>query len=145
MIKIQTARLIIYSDASILDGMLVFPQTKRKEIDLLEIKPHQPQTTGFAIYLKDDNTKPVGQFGFRHDRYENELEYGTNEPYRRKGYMREAMEAFIPWFFQNTSSTIIYGIIAEGNVASENLALEVGFKRTGKCIGGSPLYSITRP
>lgn len=145
MIEIETTRLLIKSDASVIDGMLMFPQTERKEIVLSEIEPYKPQTSGFAIYLKNDKTQLVGQFGFRNDRYENELSYGTNEPYLRKHYMWEAMEVFIPWFFQNTSAIIIYGIISEGNVASENLALKIGFKRTGKCTGGSPLYSITRP
>ena len=64
MIVIETARLRIYSDASTIDGMLVFPQTERDEINLLDIKPHQPETDGFAIYLKNDNTQLVGQFGF---------------------------------------------------------------------------------
>lgn len=145
MIEIETARLRLYSDASVIDGVLVFSQKEQKDIDLTQIEPHKSQTSGFAICLKYDNTQQVGQFEFSNKRYENELSYGTNEPYRRKHYMQEAMEVFIPWFFQNASSTIIYGIIAEGNVASKNLAQKVGFRRIGLCTGGSPLYSITKP
>jgi len=145
VIVIETERLRIYSDASIINNTLVFPQAEREEINLLDLKQNRPEMNAFAIRLKNDNTQLVGQFGFKNERYENELSYHTNEPYRRKHYMQEAMEAFIPWFFQNTSATVIHVIIAEGNVASENLAKKVGFIRTGKCSGGSPLFLISRP
>lgn len=69
MIKIETARLRIYSDASVIDGVLVFPKKEQKDIDVTQLEPRQSQTSGFAIYLKDDNTQQVGQFGFSNERY----------------------------------------------------------------------------
>lgn len=144
IIELLTDRLIIRSDALIVDGNIAFPPQKHV-IDILNMKTLRKEDGGFAFYLRSNPSIQAGQFVFRNDRYEYEISYETNPPYRRQHYMQEALETFIPWFFDNTTANAIYGIIDENNESSEKLAMKIGFKHTGICYGGSPVYILNRP
>ena len=141
MIRIETKRLIIKSDASLYNGEIVFPA--RGAIDIFNIDTRN-EKSGFAMFLKDDPSIQVGQFGFRHTHYPYELLYQTNEGFRRKHFMWEAMEAFLDWFFSNVKVDNIYGIIAEGNIPSFGLAYKLGFEDTGDFFSGSKVLSISK-
>lgn len=144
MMELESERLVICSDAYIDNGQIAFPPITRT-VNIFDLSPHRTEEDAFAIYLKNDRTVKIGQFGFRDDRYAYELSYHTNESYRRNHYMQEAMECFIPWFFENVNVDAIYGIIACGNVASKQLAEKVGFIEAGTHNGGSPVYILKRP
>lgn len=141
MLEIVTKRLVIKSDASVLEGEIVFPPTPPLDILNIDIRNER---NGFAIYLKENPSIQVGQFGFRNDRYPYELAYETIEEYRRNHYMQEAMEAFIDWFFKNVKVDCLYGIIASGNIPSFKLAMKLGFEETGKTYGQSKLFKLSK-
>ena len=53
MTEIQTERLILKTNCTVVDGQLVFPE-KPSITPLLDIKPAKAEDSGFAIYLKTD-------------------------------------------------------------------------------------------
>lgn len=136
MIKIETKRLIIKTNLCAGKGELVYPQNPQDRLSLLDLKPLETEDTGFAVYLKSDESTEIAHFSFRDDRKDYELCYGTKEEYRQKGYLYEALSSFFHWFFIDIGIEAVYGLIGDDNTASINLAIKLGFQpcsRDGSC------------
>ena len=125
MTEIQTKRLVLKTNCTIIDGQLGFPE--KKNTSLLDIKPNCIEDGGFAIYLKSGDY--IGHIGFRFDRKPYELTIGIeNEQFRQCGYMTEAQDAVIQWIFDNCNTTQITARIGQITpVASRKLCKRNGF------------------
>lgn len=144
MIRIETKRLIIKSNLCASKGQLIYPPKQQEGTSLLNLRPLATEDTGFAIYLKPDESAPIAHIGFRDDRRNYELTYGTEDAYRRHGYLYEALSAFLHWFFADIGVEIIYGLIGNNNIPSINLALKVGFQPCGQD-GNCTWYELKNP
>lgn len=93
-----------------------------------------------ALYLvlKDEN-RLIGGIWFDEDdkRYEVKSKYLSfylDEPYARKGYMKEALCAVISWlFWGDPTLQVLASSVFSDNIASERLLRSVGFTYEG-CI-----------
>ncbi len=81
-----------------------------------------------------ESKKVVGYFGF-HSWYvwHRRAEIGAflNEPYRKRGYMGEAMKRVIQFGFDELGLNRIEGWIRPNNIDSINMTLKLGFKEEG--------------
>lgn len=144
MIQIETPRLIIRSNLYVDKRQLTPPPEPQGKISILNLTPLSSEDTGFAVYLKSNESIQIAHFAFRFDRCNYELSYGTEEPYRRKGYLYEALSAFLCWFFDNIDAESINGLIANNNTPSIRLAQKLGFQprnEDGQCTW----YELKKP
>ena len=109
MIKIETNRLIGLSDMIIKDGKLTGVE-RSGPIDLLTIPVATGRENGFRFYLIDQPDIEVCHIGFTAARDKFEVSYGTELPYRKNGYMTEALLALTEWIFTNTNEDVIWGL-----------------------------------
>lgn len=125
MTEIQTKRLVLKTNCTIVNGQLGFPE--KKNTSLLDIEPNCSENGGFAIYLKAGDY--IGHIGFLFDRKPYELTIGIdNEQFRHCGYMTEAQDAVIQWIFDNCNTTQITARIGSITpVASRKLCKRNGF------------------
>lgn len=128
MIQIETQRLIIRSNLCVDKGQLIPPAKQHEEISIFNLAPSKSEDAGFAVYLKSNESTQIAHFGFRSDRRDYELSYGTEELYRRQGYLYEALSNFLNWFFANINAESIYGLIGNDNIPSIKLAQKLGFQ-----------------
>lgn len=107
MIHFETSRLIIKTNLELDNGILVFP---KQSGNLIDLKPHKIEDGGFAVYLKETDNL-VCHIGIRSDRKPFELTIGTEDGYKRKGYMSEAHSAVIKWIFDNCKTESICALV----------------------------------
>ena len=126
MITIQTERLILKTNCTIVNGEIVFPE-KKPFTSILDRKPSIAEDSGFAIYLKSGEL--VGHVGFDSKRGRFELSVGIEEKYQKNGYMSEAQKAIVPWIFENSNTDKIWAVLGGiTNEASRKILERTGFK-----------------
>lgn len=126
MIKIQTKRLVGFSDIVVENGCIksdFVPQNAT--MNLLSLKPTTGMEQGFVFYSIDDPRNMICHIGLTFQRNKFEISYGTEPPYRRKGYMTEALVAFAGWLFENTSNVEIWAL--PNGAESEHILQKCGF------------------
>ena len=127
MITIETERLILKTNCTVVDGEIVFPERKPVE-SILDLKPAIAEDSGFAIYLKSGEHVGHIAFDFKRDRFE--LSVGTEKQYQRNGYMTEAQKAAVTWIFKTCKTDSIWALL--GGItddASSKILERTGFKR----------------
>lgn len=127
--EFETQRLIIRTNLSFENSEVAIP-SKPNVVDLLKIQASKCEDGGFALYLKENNTF-VGHVSVTFTRKYFELTVGTEEQFRKQGYMSEALPICIDCIFQNSNVEKIYAL--RGNiepVASRKLIEKCGFERT---------------
>lgn len=130
MIEIKTRRLMLLSVISIENNVLILDENSDDTISLLRIKPTTGREQGFVAYLRDNPSEEVCHISFIRKRSRLEMTYGTEEMYRKKGYMYEAVCTVLKWFFENTSHERLWGYIGNNNTDSRKLAQKAGFIKT---------------
>ncbi len=125
MTKIQTKRLVLKTNCTVVNGQLVFPE--KNITSLLDTKSACVEDGGFAIYLKTGDY--IGHIGILFHRKPYELTIGIdNEQFRHCGYMTEAQDAVIQWIFENCNTNQITALIGSITpVASRKLCKRNGF------------------
>ena len=86
------------------------------------------------LILRSENTM-IGSGGFHSisDRHQRaELGYALDMSHRRKGYMTEAVSAFVDHGFHEMNLNRIEAFIEPSNLASLNLIKRLGFKEEGR-------------
>lgn len=124
-ITLETKRMIVKTNARLINRKIIFPD-QPSHINILDIKPSIGENTGFMFYDKSDHRQLICHIALRDDRKPNEITYGTQETYRNKGYMQEALNAFIKWIFKNTDICKLYALISN-NPTSEKVLINQGF------------------
>ena len=84
------------------------------------------------VRLEDDQV--IGALGY-HSWYEKhrraEIGYAVHEPYRRQGYMTEALQAVIDYGFNEMDLNRIEALVGPDNEASLKLVKDLGFQKEG--------------
>ena len=82
-----------------------------------------------AILLKSTG-EVIGSVGctYFEDMAKTGICYFAGADYRRKGYVREAVRAYVPYFFEHYNEEEIIAVIKENNIQSWKLAENTGFK-----------------
>lgn len=126
MITIQTERLILKTNCTIVDGEIVLPE-KKHFVSILDIEPTIAEDFGFAVYLKSGEL--VGHIAFDSKRNRFELSVGIEEKYRKNGYMSEALRVVVPWVFENSNTEKIWALLGGiTDEASRKILERTGFK-----------------
>ena len=141
MIENETNRLIIKSKCTVIDGVFTHPERK-PFTTIWDIPPaDNGESGGFAIYLKSGEC--VGHIWIQFKRKPYELSVGTEEKYRKNGYMKEAHDAVINWIFENCSTDCIRAIVGPiSPIASRKILARFGFKETKE--GGDEWWILER-
>ena len=139
MIEENTERLVCRSEMQIKDGKLIEPINDT--LDILNLKPNTGMEYGFMFYNKI-NGEWICQIHFEIKRREFEISYGTKENYQGKGYMKEALNFFVHWIFENTSIEKMYALIND-NSASKHILEITGFEYE-QCDECGEWFVITR-
>ena len=91
-------------------------------------------STLWAIILKEES-RMVGDVCFVGEPDENgeiELGYGTYEPFRGKGYMKEAVSCIIEWVKMQENVKSIFAQTAKDNPASFAVLVKNNFEKVGE-------------
>ena len=121
--ELKTPRLIMRTNIQFVSGHLVFPPRKR-EINLLNLQPNVAEDEGLIFY--DNSGNGVCHIGIRTDRKPCEISYGTQTPFRRNGYMQEALCFLLRLFSENGLVENVHALICN-NPESEHILLKNGF------------------
>lgn len=84
-----------------------------------------------AIFMEED--------GLRYGVNSQDLSYFLTEPYSRKGFMKEAMQAVIQYLFEEEKLECISARVFAPNTASRALLKSLGFRENGilpHCVKG---------
>lgn len=140
MIELYSNRLKICSNIELKDGKIVFRDSKG-EIDICKITPTTGLENGFVAYIDSDKVCHVGfqiKSGFL------EISYGTNDAFKKNGYMSEMLPIVLDWFFKETLETCIYARVNKGNEYSIKLLEKNNFNQSDKDKTGCLLYELTK-
>ena len=110
MFTIETSRMVGCSDMIVENGLLKSAQQPEGILDIFSLKPSTGRESAFLFYDKENPDARICHVGITWKRGRTEVSYGTEAPYRRKGFMQEALVAFLKWFTTNTSENIIWGL-----------------------------------
>ena len=121
---IETKRLNIVTNIKFQNNDLLYPDTPDIS-DIFKIKSNDPEDGCFVFYDKNSGKK-VGVIHFTDKRREHEIKYTTEDAFRRKGFMKEALFEVLKLIFLNTSWNAVYALIND-NLPSVRTAKSVGF------------------
>ncbi|MCR5704076.1 MAG: GNAT family N-acetyltransferase [Eubacterium sp.] len=143
--QIKTKRLVMKTNINIDEyGEFNYPNDNEQSINILSLKPKSAEDTGFVFCLSSDEKEIVCHIGFRNDRKPMEITYGTEEKYQGQGYMTEALNAFLKWFFENTEYKLINGLIPDSNTKSRSVAEKNGFVFSEKADNNVSWYKLEK-
>ncbi len=138
MFTIETSRMVGYSDIIVENGQLKCAQQSEEQNDIFSLKPSTGREAAFVFYEKENPDARICHIGVTWQRNRTEVTYGTETPYRQKGFMQEALVAFLKWFTTNTSENIIWGL--PNGDESTHILEKCGFSYYGK-FEEDPSYS----
>lgn len=98
----------------------------------------RPENTGFVIDLPGEGA--IGQIGMHNRNGRAVIGYWLGEPYWGKGYMTEAMEVVIGWYFSASGAEHLLLGVFHFNMPSLAIQQKLGFVETGR----SPVYCQAR-
>lgn len=110
MLTIETPRMVGYSEMTVEDGLLQCIPRPEGILDIISLKPLTGRESAFIFYDKYNPNAMICHIGITWKRSRTEVSYGTESPYRQKGFMQEALVAFLKWFTTNTSENAIWGL-----------------------------------
>lgn len=125
MLVIKTERLVGVSNMEIQGGKLVSIKREVNEINIFDLKPISGKESAFIFYDIHNTDIEICHIGITWKRNRFEVSYGTNEVYRRKGFLQEALSAFIEWVVSNTDEKEIWGL--PNGPESEHILMKCGF------------------
>ncbi len=121
------------------DQLVFFGYEKEEQVkymlERMDIGLSNPLVDYRIFELIDKNTKRViGNCGFHswlkeHSR--TEISYELHEPFRKQGFMNEALKKIIPFGFEVLKINRIEAIISPSNIDSIKTVERIGFKKEG--------------
>jgi len=128
-ITFQTKRLLAAFKPCICNEKFVFDfPCQNRKIDILNLEFSNSKYSEYMIfqfYSKEDTTH-ICHVMLINKRNKLEVSFGTDEKFRRQGYMTEALTAAIKWIFNNTIEDSIWAI--PSNKISQTVLEKCGFK-----------------
>lgn len=142
--EFETTRLIIKTEIKIENNNPVLNhQRTGPEVDIFNLEEHKIEENGFVCYSRDSGQK-VCHIGLSEYQNKIEISYGTEDAFRGKGYMSEALPAVISWLFTHTAITKIYARIGD-NPISEHILIKNHFKQVDEEYHkDGKLYKLTK-
>lgn len=125
MICFETKRMIAKSEMIIQNGNLAEKRSSNNAKDILHLNPMTGLESAFVFFDKVDNGVKLCHIGITHKRGRFEVSYGTEEQFRRQGYMKEALAHLVNWIFTNTNEPEIWGL--PNGEESEHILQTSGF------------------
>ena len=93
-------------------------------------RPDRPAAeTGFTLDLEGEGL--IGHCGFHPDAQGTVIGYWLGEPFWNRGFMSEATEAVLDWYFETTAATCVSSGVFHFNKASLAIQKKLGFTETG--------------
>ena len=89
-----------------------------------------PEDTGLTIDLPGEGL--IGHLGFHSDGGATQVGYWLGEPYWNQGYMSEALEAALQWFFEVSEIDVLKSGVFHFNAASLAIQRKFGFVTIGE-------------
>lgn len=130
MMEIITSRLIGKTEMMLVDSNLIskdnFSNDKITLENILTLQPCTGKENGFCFYDKNNQDVLICHIGITFQRDKFEVSYGTEEPFRNKGYLTEALLGFIDFIFSKTNESMIWGL--PNGVVSQHILEKCGFK-----------------
>lgn len=124
----ETERLLCKSEMRIINGLLEPAEDECSELNIMDILNRKPATGmeyGFMFYDKETEDY-VCQIHFEDKRRKYEVSYGTEEQFRGRGFMKEALNFFVKWVFDNTEVKELVALIHDNN-KSQHILENSGF------------------
>lgn len=140
MIELYSTRLKICSNIELEDGRIVF-RSPKDEINIYRITPTTGLENGFVAYMTKDE---VCNVGFQRKNGFLEISYGTNDAFKKNGYMSEMLPIVLDWFFKETFETCIYARVNKDNAYSIKLLEKNKFNQSDKYECDGILYELTK-
>lgn len=88
-----------------------------------------PGETGFTLELPGEGL--IGHAGFHPDTQGTVIGYWLGEPFWNRGFMTEAVEAIVGWYFETTTAVTLASGVFAFNRASLAVQRKLGFTETG--------------
>lgn len=88
-----------------------------------------PSETGFTLELEGEGL--IGHCGFHPDAQGTLIGYWLGEPFWNRGFMTEAAEAVLDWYFAATAATFVSSGVFHFNKGSLAVQRKLGFTETG--------------
>ena len=98
----------------------------------------KPGATNFVIELPGDGA--IGHIGMQENDGRPSIGYWLGEPYWGRGFMTEAVEAVIAWYFATSNADLLFSGVFHFNMASLAIQQKLGFVETGR----SEVYCLAR-
>jgi len=93
-------------------------------------RPDRPAAeTGSTLDLEGEGL--IGHCGFHPDAQGTVIGYWLGEPFWIRGFMSEATEAVLDWYFETTAATCVSSGVFHFNKASLAIQKKLGFTETG--------------
>ena len=127
MICFHTPRLEAVSEMVVLNGKLLKKPDEKSDLGILNIQPSTGIESCFVFYDRNRTSTKVCQIAIVTHRERFELEWDTEPLYRCKGYMTEALSAWIEWTSKNTEESELWALIADDNTPSVKTAQKFSF------------------
>lgn len=125
MLCFNTDRMLAKTEMQIINGMLVNGNVQSGPVDILHLRKSTGLESAFVFYEKMGNNAQICHISITHKRDRFEVSYGTEEHFRRQGYMKEALSQLVSWIFSNTCETEIWGL--PNGEESEHILQTCGF------------------
>ena len=127
--EFETTRLIIKTGIKIENNKPILNHKRGdQEVDIFNLTEHKFEENGFLCYSRDSE-QTICHIGLSEYLDKIEISYGTEDAFRGKGYMSEALPAVIGWLFTHTAITEIYARIGD-NPISEHILIKNHFKQS---------------
>ncbi len=137
--ELKTPRMLMRTNIQFVNGHLVFP-SRKTPTSLLHLQPNVAEDGGFIFY--DNCGNEVCHIGIRTDRKPCEISYGTQEQFRGKGYMQEALCFLLRLFSENDLVEKVYALICN-NPESEHILVKNGFVKEHRNEDGGDWFILT--
>lgn len=139
MIIKVTKRLKIMSNIKLCDGKIIF-QPAESDINIFKITKTSGLENGFISYINDCE---ICHIGFQNHHGYLEISYGTNEAYRRNGYMSEMLPIVMDWLFKETLEDCVHARVNKDNAQSERILTNNKFIKYDDC-DGTLIYKLKK-
>ena len=142
--EFETTRLIIKTGIKIENNKPVLNREgNSRKVDILNLTEHKFEENGFLCYSRESGQR-ICHIGLSEHLDKIEISYGTEDAFRGKGYMSEALPAVIGWLYTHTAIAKIYARIGD-NPISEHILIKNHFKQVDEeHHKGGKLFKLTK-
>ena len=124
----------------------------RRRIEQVRVDPREQEWLARAMLLRDEGRTVAGHIGFHgppDERGAVEVGYTVLEPFRRRGYAHEAVQALFDWAGAAHGITLFVASVGPWNTPSLGLVRRLGFVQTGarwdEIDGQELVFELRRP